>query len=155
MCLRILVNHLQGILLSTVGLVLLMFLISFCLGTYYNLVANPKISEELRALPKGERALKVMLLTLPNGREIPVNYLQEGDTVFVGSDGLWWRLFKDSSFKVSMLIKGKQLSGSATLIEEEPEYVRSVFSRLRPDVPKWLPDALNAHLIEIKITNSR
>ena len=148
-------NILKWILLSTVGLVLLMFLISFCLGTYYNLVANPKISEELRTAPQGERALKVMLLTLPNGREIPVNYLREEGKVFVGSDGLWWRLFRNSGSKVSMLIKGQKLSGSATLIENDPEYVRSVFSRLRPDVPKWLPDALNAHLIEIKITTSR
>ena len=41
--------------------------------------------------PNGERARKVMLLTLPSGRELPVNYLREGDRVYAGADGRWWR----------------------------------------------------------------
>ena len=48
---------------------------------------NPGVAEELRAEPDGDRAQKVMLLTLPSGREIPVNYLREGDRVYAGADG--------------------------------------------------------------------
>ena len=36
-------------------------------------------------------ARKVMLITLPSGRTLPVNYLRDGDTVYAGADGRWWR----------------------------------------------------------------
>ena len=54
-------------------------------------LANRSVTRALRALPPGERAKKVMLLTLPSGRTIPVNYLREADIVYAGSDGRWWR----------------------------------------------------------------
>ena len=49
--------------------------------------ANTKVAKDLRLNPNGERAELVMLLTFQDGRELPVNYLREGDQVFVGADG--------------------------------------------------------------------
>ena len=71
----------------TGGAVLLLFGV-FVLLTQ---LANRSVTRALRALPQGERAKKVMLLTLPSGRTIPVNYLREADIVYAGSDGRWWR----------------------------------------------------------------
>ena len=42
-------------------------------------LANPRVSAELREDPRGQRAQRVMLLTLPDGQVLPVNYLREGD----------------------------------------------------------------------------
>lgn len=58
---------------------------------YYFFIVNPRVVAELQSEPNGERAQRVMLLTLPDGSTIPVNYLQEGQVVFVGADGQWWR----------------------------------------------------------------
>ena len=40
-------------------------------------VMNPRVIEELTADPNGERAKKVMLLTFPDDKTLPVNYLHE------------------------------------------------------------------------------
>jgi hypothetical protein len=58
---------------------------------YQSRVANPRVVLELRQRPDGERASRVMLVTLPSGRTIPVNYLREADKVYAGADGRWWR----------------------------------------------------------------
>ena len=34
---------------------------------------------------------------------------------------------------------------------DDAEYTRAVFQRLRPNVPKWLPDWLDAYLIVIDL----
>ena len=49
------------------------------LGYWFYMVqiANPRVVRELIEHPDGERAGRVMLLTLPGGRSIPVNYLRE------------------------------------------------------------------------------
>ena len=127
--------------------------VALYLGTlaYYNLVGNDRVAEELRANPDGERANIVMLLTLPSGQVLPVNYLREGNQVFAGADGRWWRAFRDGDVPVSVLIKGERLSGKARVVLDDPEYTRDVFSRLRPAAPKWLPDWLNANLIVIDL----
>ena len=118
---------------------------------YYNLVGNDRVAEELRTNPGGERANIVTLLTLPDGRELPVNYLREGNQVFVGADGRWWRAFRDGDIPVSLVIKGETLSGKARVVLDDPDYTRDVFSRLRPNAPDWLPDWLNANLIVIDL----
>jgi len=46
--------------------------------------ANPRVERELREQPDSERARKVMLITLPSGKSIPVNYLREGNVVYAG-----------------------------------------------------------------------
>ena len=50
-------------------------------------MTNPDVVQEVRANPTGERAAKVMLLTLPSARMIPVNFLLEDGRVYAGPTG--------------------------------------------------------------------
>ncbi len=118
---------------------------------YYAFSVNPKVTQELRDSPDSERANLVMLLTFPDGRELPVNYLREGHQVFAGADGRWWRAFRDGDVPVEVFIQGEAFTGRARTVMDDPAYTREVFERLRPNVPKWLPDWLNAYLIVIDL----
>ena len=114
-------------------------------------VSDRRVVDELAREPRGERAHRVMLLTLPSGRTIPVNYLREGDRVYAGADGRWWRELRGEGGAVEAVILGETLSGHALAVEDDPARTRDVFSRLRPTVPEWLPDALDGVLVEIRI----
>lgn len=95
--------------------------------------ANPRVRAELLSDPLGERAQRVMLLELPSGREIPVNYLREHGRVYAGADGRWWReLAGEVHRPVRMVILGEYFEGRARAVLGDPEYERDVFSRLRP-----------------------
>ncbi len=124
------------------------------LRLFSSLVNNPRVAEEVSTNPQGERAAIVMLLTFPDGRELPLNYLREGNRVFAGADGRWWRAFRDGNVPVTMLIRGETLTGRARVVLDDPEYRRAVFKRLRPNVPKWLPDWLDAHLVVIELARN-
>ncbi len=101
----------------------------------YNWWMNPRVARELREDPQGERAEKVMLLTLPSGRELPVNYLREGNTVYAGADGRWWRELRDGGGRGSVFIQGETLPGTMRAVTDDPELRESVFERLRPSAP--------------------
>ncbi len=103
----------------------------------YTFWINPQVADELRAQPDGERAQKVMLLTLPSGREIPVNYLKEGDTVYAAADFPWWRQLRGEGGRGSVFIRGEQLDGHMRAVEDDPERRLAVFGRLRPTAPSW------------------
>ncbi len=123
-------------------------------GVYYIYtvqVVNPRVAAELVEVPDGPRAARVMLLTMPDERVIPVNYLREGPLVFAGADGPWWRDFLVGDVPVQMLIRGETLYGVANVVEDDPAYKADVFTRLRPDVPDWLPDWANAKLVVITL----
>ena len=137
------------VLVAVIALPVMLYLGAFA---YYNLIGNDRVAEELCNNPGGERANIVMLLTLPSGRVLPVNYLREGNQVFAGADGGWWRAFRDGDIPVRVMIKGEQFSGNARVVLDDPEYTRGVFSRLRPAAPQWLPQWLNANLIVIDLT---
>ena len=122
----------------------------FVYGIYTSQVVNPEVAQELRADPEGIRAERVMLLTFPDGRELPVNYLREGNTVFAGSDGHWWRAFQGDGAPVTLLIKGRTLTGHATVELDDQAYIDDIFSRLRP-AASWVPDALDAKLVVIAL----
>jgi hypothetical protein len=100
---------------------------------YYQFIGNPRAFEELLADPQGERAQIVMLLTLPSGRRIPVNYLREGDRVYAAADGRWWRELVGEGVPVSVYVRGETLPGMARAVVDEPDYTQRVFARLRPD----------------------
>ncbi len=100
-------------------------------------IANPRVVRELREDPTGERAKKVMLLTLPSGKALPVNYLREGDTVYAAADFPWWRELRDGGGRGSVLIQGQTLEGRMRAVLDEPERRADVFSRLRPTAPLW------------------
>ena len=121
------------------------------LRAFMLLVGNPRVVAELRDDPQGERAGIVMLLGLPDGRELPVNYLREGNQVFAGADGRWWRPLRDGNAPVRWLIRGETFAGKARVVLDDPAYKRAVFDRLRPTVPKWLPDWLDARLVVIDL----
>ena len=114
-------------------------------------IANPRVMEELASDPQGERAGIVMLLTLPGDRVLPVNYRREGNQVFAGADGRWWRALREGDVPVTVTIRGEALAGRARVVFDDPEYKRDVFARLRPNVPKWLPEWLDAHLVVIDL----
>ena len=130
---------------ALLGLAVLGFLTSAAL------LGNPRVMRELENNPQEEQAGIVMLLGLPNGRVLPVNYRREGDQVFVGADGPWWRALRAGSAPVTVTIRGEKLAGRARVVFDDPDYKRSVFARLRPSVPKWLPAWLDAHLVVIDL----
>lgn len=112
-------------------------------------VVNDRVIEEIKANPMGARAQRTMIATLRDGRIFPVNYLVEDGRVYMGIDGLWWRAFQGEGSPVTLFIQGEQIEGHATVILDDPARVKDVFSRLRPTVPKWLPDQLNGKLVEV------
>ena len=119
-------------------------------GYYIRSVANPRVAEELKTDPQGARAERAMLLTFADGRVLPVNYLWEGDKVFAGADGRWWRAFQGDGAPVSVLIKGQTMTGHATVELDDQAYIDDVFSRLRP-AASWVPKALDAKLVVITL----
>ena len=100
---------------------------------YYAYIANPRVTRELIDDPDGERARKVMLLTLPSGRRIPVNYLRENDRVYAGADGWWWKELAGEGLPVSVVVRGEELSGRARAIRDDPDYTKRIFAKLRPN----------------------
>jgi hypothetical protein len=133
------------------GLVGVLVIIVGGIAAYTRLVSNPRIIETVVERPSSEVAERVMLLTFPSGRVIPVNYLREGVRVYVGADGPWWREFRGGNVPVRVLIRGESLPGLATAVLDDPEQTRDVFARLRPTVPGWLPDWLNGVLVVIDV----
>ena len=133
-----------------VGLILVL-----CLGglalKWRGAHVNAAVAETLRLEPQSARAARTMLITLADEREFPVNYLRDGDLVFMGIDGRWWRAFQNAGQPVTMLIQGETLTGHARVILDDPALVEAVFARLRPTVPEWLPDALNGKLVAIRL----
>ena len=118
-------------------------------------VGNPQVITQLKSVDGGPRADKVMLVVLPNGRELPVNYLREGDRVYVGVDGLWWREFSSGPQPVQLRIKGESLAGRASAILDDPQHTAEIFSRLRPTAPTWLPGRMKGVLVEIVLKGAR
>ena len=139
-------------LLKWLLIVLAVLVVAFlALRLLFGLIANPRVVEELQTDPQGERAGIVMLLTLPDGRVLPVNYRREGNQVFAGADGRWWRALRDGDVPVTVMIRDETLKGRARVVFDDPEYKRDVFARLRPNVPKWLPGWLDAQLVVIDL----
>jgi hypothetical protein len=133
--------------ITVVGLALsLLVLVMVGMWFYYDSVANPRVIRELIAKPDGERAQKVMLLTLPSGRRLPVNYLREGDRIYAGADGRWWKELVGDGVAVTLLVRGEALTGTARAVRDDPEYTAEVFSRLRPNAIKGF-----GTLIEVRL----
>ena len=123
-----------------------------CGYLYYSMaVINPRVAKEISSNPDGERAGIVGLFTLPSGRKLPANYLREGNKVFVGVDGRWWRELTGSEKQLSVLIRGESFKGTARVVLNEPDYTRDVFARLRPKAPSWLPAWLKGKLVVITL----
>lgn len=115
---------------------------------WYALVTNPRVAQELREEPDGERARRVMLLTLPSGRELPVNYFQEGDLVWAGADGRWWRELEGEGEPVTVLVRGAERLGTARAVLDDPAYTEEVFAKLRPNAVKGFGTLVEIRLAE-------
>jgi hypothetical protein len=124
---------------------------SWGLKAYTEFVTNPRVIAELEARRDSERASRVTVMYFDDGATIPVNYLKDGSTVYVGADGRWWRRFRAPGSRVTLLIEGQLSKGHGVAILDDPERTREVFDRLRPAVPRWLPRALDAVLVEISL----
>ena len=112
-------------------------------------IGNPRVERELIEHPDGERARRAMLLTLPSGRRLPVNYLREGNLVFAGADGTWWKELVGDGFPVTLLVRGSTLRGTARAVLDDPGYTRDVFTRLRPNALKGF-----GTLVEVQLDNA-
>jgi hypothetical protein len=120
------------ILFIVLGIVLVIGLVLPAAFYVFGRFANPSIEQELIDDPQGERAQKVMLITLPSGRRIPVNYLREGDRVYAAADGRWWKELVGGGYTVRMLVRGERLVGTARAVVDDPAYTKEIFARLRP-----------------------
>ena len=107
---------------------------------------NARVIRELQEHPNGERAAVVMLLTLPSGKEIPVNYLRDDGVVYAAADFPWWRELRPDGGAATVLIRGESLPGHARAVEDDPELRAAVFERLRPSAPSW-----TGTLVEIRL----
>jgi hypothetical protein len=78
----------------------------------------------------------VMLITMKKRKSsnlitFPVDYLREGDSVYVGCDSTWWKHLEGGA-QVRLLIKGTEVVGWATPILDEPDRIEAGFKKLRP-----------------------
>ena len=119
-------------------------------GFYVVRFANPRVERELIERPDGERARRAMLLTLPSGRRIPVNYLREGDVVYAGADGRWWKNLVGDGFPVTLLVRGETIHGTARAVLDDPVYTQQVFERLRPNAIEGF-----GTLVEVQLAATR
>ena len=77
---------------------------------------NTRVMNEIRSEPFGERARKTMIVTLEDGRVYPVNYLREDGRVYMGIDGLWWRVFQGAGSRVQMEINDQIVTGTGVAL---------------------------------------
>lgn len=118
---------------------------------YAMLLVNPRVIASLQNEPDSAQAARVLVLTFPDGKQIPVNYLEENGAIYLGADGGWWRKFENGGAPVTVLLRGVERRGHAIAITDDPARTADVFSRLRPTAPEWLPAWLNGTLIVIEL----
>ena len=119
--------------IAAIGVLLLVVLGLVGGWLYYERFANPRVARELMDQPDGERARKVMLLTLPSGRQIPVNYFLDGDMLYAGADGRWWKELEGEGVEVQVLVRGETRTGRARAVLDDPGYTKRIFHQLRPN----------------------
>jgi hypothetical protein len=61
------------------------------------------------------------------------------------------RAFREGGASVTLVIRGETLTGHARVVLDDPVYRDDVFRRLRPNVPAWLPDWLDARLVVVEL----
>ena len=97
---------------------------------------HPLVPVILQSERHGLLSNSVMLITLkrrdsPEMKTFPVDYLREGNMVYIGSDSDWWKHLEGGA-EVTMLIQGTEVTGWATPILDDPERSGAGFRKLRP-----------------------
>ena len=123
--------------------------ISVLAAAYHPLVPVILQSERHGLLSDG-----VMLITLKKRdsagmKTFPVDYLREGNMVYIGSDSGWWKHLEGGA-EVTMLIQGTEYTGWATPILDDPERSSAGFKKLRPWTYKRA-EWTGAVFVEVKI----
>lgn len=125
--------------------VLLLAIQSAGCATVFEHVVNPPVVEELRSEPHGSRAHRTMLLTLPDGRAIPVDYVRQGDRLYAVSGFRWWRTLRGGK-RVTVFIRGERLTGVGDVFQGDAAVETNMLSRLKMPVlgipPAWTGGAL-------------
>jgi hypothetical protein len=105
---------------------------------YLRNVVNPRVIAELQTDPQGMRARKVMLLTFPDGRVLPVNYLREDPYVYAGADFSWWKALAGDGARVTLLVQGETLHGTARVVLDQPHFKETIFACLNGCPIGWM-----------------
>jgi deazaflavin-dependent oxidoreductase (nitroreductase family) len=107
---------------------------------------NPFMTWLLKSPLHGFISRSTMLITVTgrrSGRSIttPVNYQRRGNTLWVIShrQRTWWRNLREGA-EVTLLLGGKDITGSAKVIEEETAVAQSLFEyySLAPGLAKYV-----------------
>jgi len=99
-------------------------------------VAHLMVPTVLRSERHGLFSGHMMLITLKKRETsdmitFPVDYVREGNSVYVGSDSAWWKHLQGGA-EVRLLIRGTEFVGWATPILDDPDRIREGFKKLRP-----------------------
>lgn len=136
---------------------------------YVERIGNPRVERELIAHPDGPRARRVLVIELPSGRRIPVNYIREIQKVretleshasdeqvivYVAADGVWWSELTETAHPVTLLLRGETVSGLARTILDDPERTADVFTRLRPDALEGFGTLVEIRLLPASSTTN-
>ncbi|MGE0824391.1 MAG: hypothetical protein AB7P18_20035 [Candidatus Binatia bacterium] len=100
------------------------------------IVAHRLVPTILRSEQHALLSGRIMLITMKTRETsqsltFPVDYLREGNTVYVGSDSGWWKHLEGGA-EVHLLIAGSEVMGWATPILDDPERSKAGFKQLRP-----------------------
>ncbi len=97
-----------------------------------HLLVPPILKSDRHALLSGH-----MLLITMKKREssdlmtFPGDYIREGNSVYVGSDSVWWKHLEGGA-EARLLIQGTEFVGWATPIIDDPNRSQAGFKKLRP-----------------------
>ena len=119
----------------------------------YNPLVTTILQSEQHALLSG----RTMLITMKNRetaqmKTFPVNYLREGDMVYIGSD-FGWEKHLVGGAEVRLLIQAREYTGRATPILDDPERSGAGFKKLRPWTYKRA-EWTGAVFVEVKIQDA-
>ena len=124
----------------TIAGIVVASLIGLILGfaLYQTYITNPGVIRELMDNPDGATAGRVMLINLPSGKMLPVNYLHKHDKYWAAADGRWWRELREPGLDLAVIVRGKTLKMQAIAIEHDDKLTDEIFSELRPTAPRWV-----------------
>ena len=124
----------------TIVSILIGTLVALALGyaLYQTYITNPRVVRELLDNPQGKTAARVMLVNLPSGKMLPVNYLYKHEKYWVGADGGWWRELREPGVSLSIIVKGKTIIAQGIAIEDDQQLTDEIFTELRPSAPRWV-----------------